>query len=265
MKKIFIFLILTIQLMAGVIKAPIITLDNNSLTAKIEISKADIGMSGFIVQKISDNHTTILNTITVSSFDKENKIASLKMGEYRKLQNSALPSGKWSAKVGDIAVLGFSYDRALLIAPSENIYYRISKSVKVQWLHPDIFTAMLSLNGHPTPLKEDFDFMVKSTSIGLIFIYLEQKLYTLDAQSFTILNISETPLIQEKVIHPFYSRVKEIEADWWGEGSDKMKDYELYYYQLLTEYNSYNKKLYENIKESDKEVGFLLEKFEIKE
>jgi len=243
MKKIFIFLILAIQLIAGVIKAPIVTLDTESETATINIEKIDVGMSGFIVQRVSQNHTTILKSVVVDSFDTESKIATLKLNEYTEGINSALPVGDWSVKVGDIAVLGFGYKRAILIAPSENIYYRISKSVKVQWLHPDIFASMLSLNGHPTPLKEDFNRMINATSIGIIFIYLEQKLYTLDAKSFVILNVADAPLKQENIMLPFYSRVAEIEADWWGEGSDELTNYERYYYSLLKKYNPENKNL----------------------
>jgi len=243
MKKIFIFLILAIQLIAGVIKAPLVTLDEESEIATISVEKIDVGMSGFIVQKISQNHTTILKSVVVRSFDKESKMATLKLDEYTEGTNSALPIGDWSVQVGDVAVLGFGYKRALLIAPSESIYYRISKSIRVQWLHPDIFTSMLSLNGHPTPLKEDFDAMINATSIGIIFIYLEQKLYTLDAKSFMILNVTDAPLEQENVMLPFYSRVSEIEADWWGEGSDKLTNYESYYYSLLKKYNPENKNL----------------------
>ncbi len=265
MKKIFIFLILAVQIIAGTIKAPLLTLDDNGLTATIKIKKIDVGMSGFVVQNISKNHTTILKQIVVSSFDAETQIATLKLSDYNTLKNSALPLGKWHVKAGDIAVLAGGYSRALLISPSEEIYYRITKSVNTQWLHSDIFTTLLSLNGHPTPLKEDFNAMRDVTSIGLIFIYLEQKVYTIDAKSFVILNISDAPLEQKKVMLPFYSRVTEIEANWFGEGNDELLEYEPYYYELLARYNKNNKQLYKNIEKSDKNIQNLLENFEIKE
>jgi len=243
MKKIFIFLILTIQLMAVVVHKPVLTLNKDSSIATINIDRIDLGLSGFIVQKISKSHTTILKNAVVIDFDEEKKIATLKLTKFTEGVNSALPTGDWSVKIGDMAILGIGYSRALLIAPEEDIYYRISKNIKVQWLHPDIFTAILSLNGHPTPLKEDFDDMVKSSSIGIIFIYINQKLYTIDAKSFVILNISDAPLKQKKIMLPFYSRVKEIEANWWGEGSDKINNYESYYLKLLKKYNSKNENL----------------------
>jgi len=243
MKKIFIFLVLAIQLIAGMIKTPLVTLDNNNSIVTINADAIDVGMSGFIVQQVAQKHTTILKSAVVLSFDKKSKIATLKLSDYMECINRALPVGSWSVKVGDMAILGFGYRRALLIAPNEEIYYRISKNVKIQWVHPDIFASILSLNGHPTPLKEDFDDMIENSAIGIIFIYLEQKLYTIDAKSFVILHISDAPLEQKSVMLPFYSRVQDIEANWWGEGSNKLENYESYYYKLLEKYNPKNKNL----------------------
>ena len=108
------------------------------------------------------------------------------------LQTDALPNGTWNVEKGDTAILAFGYKRAFLISPNENIYYRITKSAKnIDWIHPDIFATILSLNGHPTPLKSDFTQMSQTASVGILFFYLNHKLFTLDARSFTILNISK--------------------------------------------------------------------------
>jgi len=62
---------------------------------------------------------------------------------------------------------------------------------------------------------------------------------------------------------PFYSRIKKIEAAWFGEGSDEMESYEPHYYDLLATYNSKNKELYEIVKEH--KLNKILEKFTIGE
>jgi hypothetical protein len=148
-------------------------------------------------------------------------------------------------KVGDTALLAFGYTRALLIAPSEEIYHRITTSTKdLQWIHPDLFATMLSLSGHPTPLREDFLNLNVSMSVGLVFIYLDKKIFTLDSRSFKILNISEAPLIQKSAQLPFYTRVEKIESNWWGEGSDELEAYEPHYYQLMLEANPDNQELH---------------------
>jgi len=265
MKHIILLTFLVLSLFAGMIKAPLLSVDQTTGIATVKLNKVDVGVSGFLVHSIAKNHSSILWNVTVVNYDKESKIATLQLSEFDALRNNALPTGKWKAVEGDMVELAFAYSRAVLISPSEEIYHQITKSVKIQWVHPDIFATILSYRGHPTPLKEDFDAMHIATSVGLLFIYLDKKLYTVDMRSFKILNISDAPLVQDSVKLPFYSRVDHIEANWWGDGSDELTDYESYYYMLLTEFNNSNKELYKNIEASDEKNSFLLREFVIEE
>jgi len=244
MKYLLLVLIFATTLFGGVLKSTILSVNKEKTEATIKISNIDIGVNGFVYHTIKGEHNMILNNAVVKKFDKKTNIATLEISKYDALRNNALPSGKWEIQVGDKVILAFGYTRGLLIAPSEEIYYRITKATKqVQWLHPDIFTTILSFNGHPTPLKEDFYSMSNATSIGLIFFFLDNTLFTVDAKSMVIINISDAPLVQDNTKLPFYSRVEEIEAAWWGEGSNELEEYEPYYFELLTESNSDNKKL----------------------
>lgn len=265
MKYILTLLFITLNLFGGVIRTPILSIDRENQTVTIEIDKIDIGMSGFAVHAIADGHTSILKNLVVSDFDKEKNLATLKILEFTTLKNNALPTGEWQLQKGDMVELAFGYSRGLLIAPSEEIYYRVTKSVNTQWIHPDLFATVLSFRGHPTPLKEDFEAMGVSSSVGLLFIYLDKLLYTVDMQSFAILNISEAPLTQDSVKLPFYSRVDEIDANWFGEGSDELLEYEPHYYELLVEYNKKNQKLYDIVEKEGEKLHYLLEKFELGE
>ena len=266
MKFLVLCLVFIVSLFGSVVKSPLISIDAKSDTATIEIEKIDVGMSGFIVHSLSNERSTILKNIVVESFDKETKIATLKMSNYAALTHNALPSGKWNVEVGDTAVLAFGYTRGFLVAPSEEIYHRVTTTTNhLQWVHPDIFATILSLNGHPTPLKSDFKKLSLATSVGLIFFYLDKKLYTVDSKSFKILNISEAPLLQDSVALPFYTRIKEIDANWWGEGSDEIEDYETYYYTLLVDSNTQNIELKNNIKSADEKLHHLLSKFKIED
>ena len=235
--------------MAGVVKSPLVSIDEQNSLATIKINKIDMGMSGFISHIIADGHSVILKNIEVISYDKQSKIATLKMTPYDALRNNSLPSGRWSVKVGDTAILAFGYTRGVLIAPNDEIYYRITKSVKhLQWVHPDIFATILSFNGHPTPLREDFKKLSIATSVGLVFFFLDEKLYTVDSKSFKILNVTDAHLKQESIKLPFFSRVDNIEANWFGAGNDELEVYEPYYFGLLSEANPENEKLKEAIK-----------------
>ncbi len=265
MKYIILFLLVTLELFGGVIKSPILSVNEENETATIHVQdRLDIGVSGFAVHTIAQNHTSILKNVVVIDFDETTNIATLKMMDFKTLRNNALPVGQWKIVKGDMVELAFGYSRALLIAPSEEIYHRISKAVNIQWIHPDLFATVLSFRGHPTPLKEDFEAMGISSSVGLLFIYLDQKLYTVDIQSFKILKISDAPLTQDSVKLPFYSRVDEIDANWFGEGSDELEEYEPHYYELLVESNNKDTRLYDIIKNNKNEkLHPLLEKFEL--
>jgi hypothetical protein len=263
MKYIFLVLALIYELSAGSLKTSIVSVDDKQELATIKIAKIDLGMSGFISHKVSPNHSSILKNAVVSEYNATTQIATLKLSEYNGLVNNALPSGNWKVVEGDTAIFAFGYNRALLIAPSEEIYHQVSKSVNIQWIHPDIFATILSFRGHPTPLKEDFKAMGIASSVGLVFIYLDQKVYMLDINSFTILSITKAPLVQDNLHLPFYSRIEEIDAAWWGEGSDELEEYEPHYYELLVRNNKNNKKLYDIIKNGDAKYHELLEEFEI--
>ena len=263
MKYIVLLLIFVASIYASVIKTPILNINGNIATIKID--KIDIGMSGFIIHKIAKNHSAILKSIVVKSYDKNTKIATLALEDYTSLDQDSLPNGKWHVEVGDTALLAFAYSRAFLVAPSEEIYHRITSNTNsLQWIHPDLFAMILSLNSHPTPLREDFDKLSTAASVGIIFIYLDKKAYTLDAKSFKILNISDTPLVQDSVKLPFYTRVDKIESNFWnfGEGSDEMQDYESHYYELMIDANKNNKELYAIVKNGNKKLRYLLSRFE---
>ena len=259
MKYIIIVLVFTLQLFAGVVQSPLVSVDKERNIATIEIDKIDIGMSGFIVHTIAKGHSAILKNILVVDYDAQTKIATLEMSPFDGLKNNALPTGKWSVETGDMAVLAFGYTRGVLIAPSDEIYYRVTRNVKnLQWIHPDIFATILSFNGHPTPLREDFTKFAIATSVGLVFIYLDGIIFTVDSKSFKILNTIDSKLKQKNTELPFYKRVEEIDAGWWGlwgEGTSELEAYEPHYYKLLSEANPDNKELEILIENFNKKVS----------
>ncbi len=245
-KHLSLFFIFTLTLFSAVIKTPIASVNNEDQTATVRVNKVDVGVSGFVTHRHSQANASILKNVVVTAYDETSRIATLKMKDFNQLTQNALPSGNWKVEVGDIVVLAFGYSRALLIAPNEEVYYRITKATRgVQWIHPDVFVTILSFKGHPTPLKKDFDSMNLATSIGLVFFYINKKLFTVDAKSLKVLNISDAPLQQSSTKLPFYSRIENIEAAWWGEGSNELESYEPYYCSLLIENNPQNKEIQE--------------------
>lgn len=248
--------------LADSIKVPIVGIDEAKKEAVINIDQVDLGVSGYVVHNIDANHTIILSNAKIKEFDANTKTAKVELSAFDMLDAKSLPYGKWSAAKGDDVVFAFNYNRAMLIAPNEDIYHKVTKSSSVEWIHPDIFATHLSVSGHPTPLKKDFSEFCQSTSVGIIFIYLEGRVFTLDANSFKILAITDAKLEQKELKLPFYTRVEEIKAAWWGEGSGRLKEYEPYYYKLLIDANKNDKRLYEIVKNSNKKVKDLLSEFD---
>ena len=257
------------QLFSSVIFSKVEQVNADQTQVTIKVEKIDVGMSGFIYHHISDGHGSILKNAVVTKFNKSTKMATLELSEFTALRNNALPDGKWIVEKGDDAILAFGYTRGLLITPTEEIYYRISKNTDIQWVHPDIFATILSFNSHPTPLREDFVKLSIATSTGLVFIYLDNRIYTLDAKTFRILNIAKVDLKQEakELKLPFYMRVPEIATTWYkfGAGTSELEEYEPHYYSLLVEANPRNKTLYKIVKEGGEKLEDFLDDFELRE
>jgi len=243
----YVFFLLTLVL-THALALEVELLDVNGTEAKVSIDQIDVGVSGFVVHRLADDRHFIVNSAVVSAFDPKKKEATLKLSKYTLFTNNNLPTLKLTAQKGDTAVLAYAYGRGLLIAPQESIYYTLKGAMKNEtFIHPDIFATMLSYRGHPTPLQEDFEDFCNNVTLGLLFFYIEQNLYTTDCHTFRILNIQKAPLKQSEEKLPFYSRVEKIEANWFGKGSKRLEDYEPYYYELLYRNNKDNKALKEAI------------------
>ncbi len=260
---------LTTFLACSVLNAASITsplLDVQESRASISAENLREGMSGFIIRQFDATHSTIIANARVEQVNPSNKRAILILSEYDGLRQNSLPSGNWKPKASDIAILAHDYERALLIAPNEDSYDAISKSIpNVEWIHPDNYATYLSYEGHPTPLKEDFHHYCTANSVGLLYIQSAQTLFTLDCKSFALLQT--TPSVQKTTTEqtPFYTRIPTIRAAWWGEGSSRLDRYEPYYLEQIALNNSKNKELYALYKAKFSDKSALLRYFDLKE
>lgn len=236
---ILLVLLMPSLLFSGSISAPLLEVDGD--TATVRIDRTSTGVSGFIVHHFNSERSSILANAIVKDYDQERGVAILELSDYTGLRQNSLPDGRWRPQVGDEAVLGFAYSRALLLAPSDEIYHTITSRVPaLEWAHPDTFAAFLSYRGHPTPLKEDFSDFCTVTSSGLLYIQLQESLFTLDCKSLHLLQVIPVDMPREDVKLPFYFRFDKIREAWWGEGSDELTDYDPYYLHLIARHNADN-------------------------
>lgn len=251
-------------LCASPITTPLLTIEGKR--AAIEAPELRAGMSGFIVRKFDATHSMIIANARVEQTNPANNRAVVYISEYDGLRQNALPSGKWSPKVSDEAVLAYDYGRALLIAPDADTYDSITKSISgIEWIHPDNYATFLSHEGHPTPLVEDFHDYCTANSVGLLYIQSAQTLFTLDCKNFTLLEITPSLQKNEKSQNPFFTNISKIRAAWWGKGSSRLDGYEPYYLEQIALNNPKNQKLYELYKAKFSDKNALLRHFKIKE
>jgi hypothetical protein len=249
---------------ASSITAPLLDVDGERATITAENLRE--GMSGFIIRKFDATHSTIIANARVEQTNPANNRAILRLSEYDGLRQNALPTGNWSPKPSDIAVLAPNYQRALLIAPNEDAYDAITKSIPgIEWVHPDNYATYLSYEGHPTPLISDFNRYCTANSVGLLYIQSGQNLFTLDCKSFTLLQTVPSLSAIDKEQTPFFTRIPTIRAAWWGEGSSRLESYEPYYLEEIALNNPHNKELYELYKAKFSDKSALLRHFKIKE
>ncbi|HBM36560.1 MAG TPA: hypothetical protein DDZ71_09680 [Sulfuricurvum sp.] len=260
---------LTTFLVCGVLNASSITtplLEVQESRATIVAENLREGMSGFIVRKFDATHSTIIANARVEQLNPTNGRAILRLSDYDGLRQNSLPTGNWAPAPSDTAVLAHDYERALLIAPNDDSYDTITKSIAgIEWIHPDNYATYLSYEGHPTPLVEDFRRYCTANSIGLLYIQSAQNLFTLDCKSFTLLQSTPSMSNAAKEQTPFFTRIPTIRAAWWGEGSSRLESYEPYYLEQIALNNSKNKELYELYKAKFSDKSALLRYFDLKE
>lgn len=247
MRLFLIFLFSTLSLSASMIKAPVVDVKDDQ--GYINIAQIQEGVSGFLVRHFNDDHSVIIANISVVDFNASTSRAQLKFSPYNGLKQNALPKGVWTPQNGDEAQLAFAYNRALLIAPNRVVYNDItSRASTIDWIHADTFAATLSYHGHPTPLAEDMQTFCNVSTIGLLYIYAQDTLFTLDCKSLNVLQITTVKHDHQVEQLPFYSRINTIREAWWGEGSDTLESYDSYYMGLIKKHNKTNRLFNEFIK-----------------
>lgn len=263
MFKRFALLLIAVGLGAGELHLSLDRISDDGKTGWIKTARVEPGVSGFVVHHFTPEHSTIVGNAVVSAY--ENGEVVLNLSEYTGLRHNALPKGEWYPAPGDEVVLAFAYSRGILLAPTREIYSSITRQIAgIDWMHPDTFATFLSYRGHPTPLKEDISDYCTVATTGLIYLYLSDTLFTLDCQSFTLLQITPADLGYSDPVLPFYSRVEEIDANWFGEGSGRLESYEPHYFELMVEYNPGSQQLYDYLQSHHSVDKRLLDEFELK-
>lgn len=227
-KLLLIFLFLSTTLMAKNYKI----LEVREHTLLIEKNDWAVGSSGLLIHNVNTQHSTVSSRVEVISHEKNS--TTIKFINFDDLKQEALPTLNTKISTNDTVQLGWLHNRVLVIAPTQNSYQLVQKGQQDKtFINSDLFALHLSKEGHPTPLKEDLQSFCRNYDIGIIEFVIADTVYQVDAYTFTVLETIEAKFPQTKQSLPFFSHVKDINADWWGAGSGTLSHYENYYLSLL--------------------------------
>ena len=174
------------------------------------------GRSGIVIHSYGNGLFAITHTAISQGGTKAT------IGSYSMLKHENLPTIKTDLKQGDQVIFGNLYDNVLLIAPNEQSYSNITKSIKKVWIHPDMYASFLINKDKDKITKKNLKEFAIETQIGLVAIVAKDGLRILDPISGNYLRrISIKTPINNKVQSPFYARFEQISTDIFSENDKK--------------------------------------------
>ncbi len=202
-------------------------------TATIDQGNLSIGQTGIIVHKYKNNNSIILcDAKVIASNNNSSKIEFIKLKDskqYTYATTNLKPQNQ------DKFILNHLYKNVLIIAPNLKTYNTIKAKFKKQvFLSSDIFASILKANNNPTPTKKDFQDFCRFNFIGLLFVYIKDRLYIVDTKSFKTIKQIKIAIDAKEKQKPFYSLVENIEKNPLKLfGQSGIGKYDEYYTKLL--------------------------------
>lgn len=195
-----------------------------------------VGESGEILRELSGAHSVVIARAQVVEI-KEGR-AKITLEKFGSLTQNYFPEPELAPQKEDKTRWRTFYDRALLIAPNQELYHQVHDSYpQLKWQHPDLFVSYLLEEKEHAPSHEDFRYICDAYNIGILYIIGTDKGEARDCQTFALLKRDPIAknIPKKEQIRPFFSRLGDIEQNWFDGifGGAEVKDYYLYYDELL--------------------------------
>ena len=196
------------------IKTTIQSINNNSQV--LLANSVPKGRSGIVIHSYGNGLFAITHTAISQGGNKAT------ISKYNILKHENLPTIKTDIKQGDQVIFGNLYNNILLIAPNEQSYSSIIKSIKKVWIHPDIYASFLIVNDENKITKKNLKKFAIETEVGLVAIVAKDGLRIFDPISGNYLRkIAINSPINGKIQSPFYARFEQISTDIFSENDKK--------------------------------------------
>lgn len=191
------------------------------------------GQTGIILRWLDAQHATIIAKTVVGEI--KGKQAELIFLTYDALAQASMPVPKLMPRQNDVAILKKFYDRGVVVAPTQELYQKVTQSYpKTHWIHPDLFASELAIEGIAAPVKKDFRRFCDHHNIGIVYLVNGNSGEVRDCQSFALIKKDYLTgrAKKENITTPFYSRLGNLESSWMDFTTGEIGDYYLYYNQL---------------------------------
>ncbi len=216
---------------------PIVEMDKDSKHyAYVPAFDLRVGESGEIIRWFDREHSGIVAKAAV--IEIQENLAKIAFEPFEGLEQSAFPTPILMPQKNDEVIFRSFNDRALLIAPTQDIYEKI-KAVypEITWLHPDLFAAYLMDVGHTAPVKGDFRKICAQYAVGIVYMVNLNEGQALDCQTFSVVKkdyITGRAPIEERML-PFFSRIGSNNQEWFSYlfNDVKTQDYYVYFDALV--------------------------------
>lgn len=202
----------------------------NPSILKIPSLDLKVGESGILQREVNGNSFIIANLIVEKI---EDGVALLKFKSFDDLEQDYMPKPLGEPKEGDLAVFRIFYNRGIIISPNQNLYQKIFESnPNINFTHPDVFASFLANQKSNMPSKEDFAKFCAKFNIGLVYLSQSNSVFTIDCNSFKILQTNSMESVDSTMQTPFFNRLSDELINKLF-SVKKMEDYEVYYEKLL--------------------------------
>ncbi|MFK5975425.1 MAG: plasminogen-binding N-terminal domain-containing protein [Sulfurovum sp.] len=212
MFKIILFTLLSLPLWSGFFPSTVHTsvksVRGNTITLNSSFPKN--GMSGVVVHRYTQDLSAINGRVIQTS------AGHAKVIHQSVIHHENLPSINTKVSPNDKVIGGYLYKNVLLLAPSANVYSRITRGSSKNWIHPDLFAVFLSTEGYKSVTKANLAQFAKSYQVGLIYIVKRNKAILLDPISGKVVSSRAISNLPKRGQFPFYMRFDKLSSGWFG-------------------------------------------------
>lgn len=184
-------------------EAEVVGIKGDTITLNKEFVK---GISGIVVHYYNQKHSAIVATVVSMGKDKA------KIVDAKYVHNDRLPDIATPVKLGDTAIMGYLYNRSLLIAPNEATYKDVTTIYpNIDFVNPDLLAFSMMRDGQEMPTRQSIQDYCNQNAIGLVFIVTADMGYFLDVNSFEILSVEPVDSSGSRML-PFFMRLERIDG-----------------------------------------------------